>query len=90
MRETTKPELKSALYGVLRLIAGYQDWKLVEHLPTDEYLPTLLAHTSQQVSDLSADLNADPKAVNQVMRKLKAYQQLSLVDNFCFNEVEWD
>jgi hypothetical protein len=90
MRETTQTELKSALYGVLRIVCGYKDWKLIEHLEDHEWIPTLIQSTTEEVVKLNADPNVDPKLMSQYMRKLRAYQQLSVVDNFCFKEVEWD
>jgi hypothetical protein len=90
MRETTQAELKSALYGVLRLVCGYKDWKEVEYLQDHERIPTLIQLTTDEVARLNADLNADPKVLSQAMRKLRAYQQLNVVDNFCFKEVDWD
>ena len=91
MRETTQPELKSALYGLLRLVAGYQDWRLVEDLPQDEWVGVLIQNTMEALNRLNADvLNADPKDQRQLLRKLGAYQQVATLENFCFKEVEWD
>jgi hypothetical protein len=91
MRETNQSELQSAIYGLLRLVAGYQEWKLVEDLDQDQWTQTLLQNTTKELSEVNADpLNADPKRQNQLIRKLRAYQQVALLENFCFKEVEWD
>lgn len=90
MRETSQHDLKAAIYGILRLVAGYQDWKLLDNVDRSEYLSTLIEHTGAEVAALSTDLNADPKVLNQAMRKLKAYQQINLIENFCLREVDWD
>lgn len=91
MRETNQSELQSAIYGLLRLVAGYQEWKLVENIDQSQWVQTLLNNASQELADLNADpLNADPKRQSQLLRKLRAYQQVALVENFCFKEVEWD
>ena len=91
MRETSQADLRSSLYGLLRLVAGYQDWRLIEDLPQDEWLPTLISHTMESINQLNADvLNADPKEQRQLLRKLGAYQQVATIENFCFKEVEWD
>ena len=91
MIETTRHDLYAAFYGIVRLVAGWQDWNTVEELPNEEKLPTLLNSTLDSFRALSEDpLNADPKVQNQVTRKLKAYQQLQLLEKFCFTEVIWD
>lgn len=91
MRETDKTDLESAVYGVARLVAGYKDWKSVESLPNKrQWIPTLLDITSSQLADANQDLiNADPKLQASLMRKLRGYQQLALIEKFCFDEVEW-
>lgn len=91
MIETNRHDLEAALYGILRLVSGWQDWKVVEELPNDQKLPVLVEKTLSEFRKLSEDpLNADPKVQNQVTRKLKAYQQLQLLEKFCFHEVIWD
>ena len=91
MIETNRHDLDAAFYGIVRLVAGWQDWKTVEELPNPDKLPTLLNSTLDSFRTLSEDpLNADPKVQNQVTRKLKAYQQLQLLEKFCFTEVIWD
>lgn len=91
MRETTKEDLQSALYGLLRLVSGYQDWKLVENAPKEEWVKLLIEYTTKDLVAQNSDpINSDPKKVSQLMRKLKAYQQVALLESFCFAEVEWD
>lgn len=91
MIETSRQDLEAAFYGICRLVSGWQDWREVEDLPNDKKLKPLIDKTTEEFTRLSADiLNADPKAQNQVVRKLKAYQQLALLEKFCFAEVIWD
>lgn len=91
MIETDQQSLRSALYGITRLVAGYQDWRLVQDLPDQrQWLPVLIADTSDKLAKLNEDIvNLDPKEQGALMRKLKAYQQLALIEKFCFDEVEW-
>lgn len=91
MIETSRHDLESALYGICRLVSGWQDWKVVEDLPNDQKLQVLLQKTTEEFTRLSLDINnADPKVQNQVVRKLKGYQQLALLEKFCMKEVIWD
>lgn len=90
MIETDRQTLETAIYGLLRTVCGYQEWKDVENLPNSEKVKTLVRITSERLTELNLDLdNSDPKQLSQVMRKLKSYQQLSLIERFCFDEVEW-
>lgn len=91
MIETDLTSLHSAIYGILRLIAGYKDWQTISDNPNNrEWLPTLINDTTKQLAEVSADFqNVDPKVQAQLMRKLKGYQQLALIEKFCFDEVEW-
>ena len=91
MIETSRRDLEAAFYGICRLVSGFQDWQSIEKLPSEEKLNALIENTTVQVTKLNEDiLNADPKVQNQLMRKLKAYQQLALLEKFCFKEVIWD
>ena len=91
MIETTRHDLDAAFYGIVRLVAGYSDWSLVEKLPADQRLQALLDKALEDFQKLAGDpLNADPKQQNQAVRKLKAYQQLQLMEKFMFKEVIWD
>jgi hypothetical protein len=91
MIETRRDDLEAAFYGVLRLVAGWQDWKAVEDLPNNVKVKNLLGITTTAFNALNADvLNADPKQHKQVLRKLQAYQQLALLEKFMFSEVIWD
>jgi hypothetical protein len=91
MIETDTASLSSALYGITRLVAGYQDWRLVQDIPDKrQWLKILIKATSNKLTELNEDiLNADPKEQGALMRKLTAYQQLALIEKFCFDEVEW-
>lgn len=91
MIETNRKDLDAAFYGIVRLVSGWQDWKVAEDLSNDKKLQALLDKTMTEFQALSSDpLNADPKQQNQVVRKLKAYQQLQLLEKFMFQEVIWD
>ena len=91
MIETDITSLQSALYGILRLVSGYQDWRSIEDNPNKrEWIPTLLANTTAALARLNEDpINADPREQSSLMRKLRAYQQLALIEKFCLDEVEW-
>lgn len=91
MIETNSDDLVGALYGIARLVAGYQDWRLVQDIPDQrQWLPTLIKNTSDKLAALNSDiLNIDPKEQGGLMRKLKGYQQLALIEKFCLDEVEW-
>ena len=90
MRETTQSEVHSALYGLLRMIAGYEEWQKVQSAQDDEKAEKLIVITLSEISVLNANLtNADPKRINALTRKLKAYQQIRLLQKFAFDEVEW-
>jgi len=91
MIQTSRADLEAALYGVSRLIAGYKDWKDVENLPNSDKISRLVEITATAVSEQSKDpLNVDPKLQGQLMRKLRGYQQLSVIENFVFQEVDWN
>jgi hypothetical protein len=89
MRETTQAEVKSALYGLLRMIAGYAEWQRVLDAPEEDKAEKLVIVTLAEISLLNTDLNADPARINALTRKLKAYQQIRLLQKFAFDEVEW-
>ena len=90
MRVTDRGDLEAAIYGIARLVSGWQDWKLVEDVPDTEKIKRLSDLTMSKLNELQADLtNVDPKLQNSVMRKVRAYQQLLLIESFCFDEVEW-
>ena len=91
MRETTKNEVHSALFGLLRLIAGYAEWQKVLNTPEDEKAEKLILITLSEISVLNMDLNnADPSRISALTRKLKAYQQIRLLQKFAFEEVDWE
>jgi hypothetical protein len=91
MIETDRKDLESSLYGITRLVAGYHDWRQVQDVPDRrQWLKILIKDTSNKLTALNEDiLNADPKQQGVLMRKLTAYQQLALIEKFCFDEVEW-
>lgn len=90
MRETKPEDLKAAVYGIARLVAGWNDWKLVEDIPQENRIAKLSELSTKELLDLQIDIaNMDPKKQNQVLRKVRAYQQLLLIEKFCFDEVEW-
>lgn len=90
---TTKPlakreNIESAIYGLARLVAGYESWKEVDDIPYQEKI-TALANSAR--ADFSEGFDeADQKAQASLMRKLRAYHQLLQLERFCFDEVEWD
>jgi muconolactone delta-isomerase len=91
MIETTRHDLEAAFYGIVRLVAGYNDWSLVDSKPNEQRIQVLLDKAMADFQKLAMDpLNADPKQQNQAVRKLKAYQQLQLMEKFMFQEVIWD
>lgn len=91
MRETSKNEVQTALYGLLRMIAGYAEWQKVTNTPDDEKAEKLCIITLSEISVLNSDLsNADPNRISALTRKLKAYQQIRLLQKFAFDEVDWD
>jgi len=91
MIETTKTEVRAALYGLLRMIAGYSEWQKVESAADDEKSEKLCLVTIAELSLLNKDINnADQKQIGSLTRKLRAYQQIRLLEKFCFEEVEWD
>lgn len=90
MIESTQRDIKSAIYGLTRLIAGFSEWQHVTDVPEEERAKFLLNKTLAEINELNADfVNADPKQVSALNRKLRAYQQLCLLEKFCFDEVEW-
>jgi macrodomain Ter protein organizer (MatP/YcbG family) len=90
MIETTKEDLRTSLYGVTRLIAGWKDWKLVEDHKDEERISRLIEICCNELAEQSKDpANVDPKTQGQVMRKLRGYQQLKTLETFIFDEVEW-
>lgn len=91
MIQTTKEEVRSALYGLLRMIAGYQEWQKVITAPDEQKSEKLCLVTIAELSVLNMDINnSDPKQISSLTRKLKAYQQIRALEKFCFEEVEWD
>ena len=91
MIETTQEQLRAALYGLLRLIAGYSEWQKVISAPDSEKSEKLCLLTIAELNVLNMDIaNADQKLIGSLTRKLKAYQQIRLMEKFCFDEVEWD
>jgi hypothetical protein len=90
MRETPKSEVTNALYGILRMIAGYAEWQKVQETPDDEKAEKLCIITISELSVLNMDINnADQKRISALTRKLRAYQQIRLLQKFAFEEVEW-
>jgi len=90
MRETTQSEVHSAIYGLLRMISGYEEWQKVLSAADHDKAEKLIMITLSEISVLNADLNnADPKRISALTRKLKAYQQIRLLQKFAFDEVEW-
>lgn len=90
MRETTIQDLKAAIYGLTRLVAGYNGWKVVADVPEEERAKVLLKLTVADIAKSAADLtNADQAEVSALNRRLRAYQQICLLQKFCFEEVEW-
>jgi hypothetical protein len=90
MRETTIQELKAAIYGLTRLVAGYNGWKVVADVPEEDRAKALLKLTVADIAKAAADpTNADQAEVSALNRRLRAYQQLCLLEKFCFEEVEW-
>ena len=91
MRETPKSEVTNALYGILRMIAGYAEWQKVQETPDDEKAEKLCIITISELSVLNMDINnADQKRISALTRKLRAYQQIRLLQKFAFEEVEWE
>lgn len=90
MRETPKSEVTNALYGILRMIAGYAEWQKVQETPDDEKAEKLCIITISELSVLNMDINnADQKRISALTRKLRAYQQIRLLQKFALEEVEW-
>ena len=90
MRETPKSEVTNALYGILRMIAGYAEWQKVQETPDDEKAEKLCIITISELSVLNMDINnADQKCISALTRKLRAYQQIRLLQKFALEEVEW-
>jgi hypothetical protein len=90
MRETSVQELRAALYGLTRLVAGFNGWKVVADLPEDQRAQALLKLTIADLAKAAGDsVNADPTEVSALNRRLRAYQQICLLEKFCFEEVEW-
>lgn len=88
-KELTKREhIESAIYGLTRLVAGYQSWKEVEDVPFQEKLKVLCDVARTDFASGFDD--SDPKEQASLMRKLRAYNQLLQLERFCFDEVEWD
>ena len=91
MRETPKSEVTNALYGILRMIAGYAEWQKVQETPDDEKAEKLCIITISELSVLNMDINnADQKRISALTRKLRAYQQIRLLQKFALEEVEWE
>jgi hypothetical protein len=91
MRETPKSEVVNALYGLLRMIAGYAEWQKVQDTPDDEKAEKLCIITISELSVLNMDINnADQNRISALTRKLRAYQQVRLLQKFAFEEVDWD
>jgi hypothetical protein len=91
MIETTQSELRSAIYGLLRMIAGYKEWQKVLSAPDEQKSEKLCLVTIAELSVLNSDINnSDPKEISALTRKLKAYQQIRTLEKFCFDEVDWD
>lgn len=87
---TERKDAMSALNGLVRLVAGYANWEQVQDLLTEDRLAgltKLCLDDLQRVNDNPAGL--DGKALGQLTRKLKAYQQLTTLQNVLQNEVEW-
>lgn len=91
MIETDYEALASCIYGVTRLVSGYNDWRAVQDIPDKrQWLPTLISNVTADIAKCNEDpLNTDPKQLNSLMRKLRGYQQLATIEKFCFDEVEW-
>ena len=90
MRETSQQEVRAALFGLLRMIAGYAEWQKVQDTPDDEKAEKLCIITLAEIGTLNMDLNnADPNRISALTRKLKAYQQIRLLQKFSLSEVEW-
>lgn len=87
---TPKEEIHSALYGLLRLIAGYAEWQKVEGVTDEERSQRLIESTINDIAEGNSNLgDKDTKALTAYARKLKAYQQLQLLETFCLREVDW-
>jgi hypothetical protein len=91
MRETSKDELTSALWGLLRMIAGYAEWQRVRDVPDQNKAEQLCMISIAELNELNQDImTADQRRIDALTRKLKAYQQIRLLQKFMFDEVEWD
>lgn len=91
MIQSTKIDIQAALYGIARLVAGYHDWEAVKSTPAEKKILVLAERTGDELREIQSDiLNLDPKRQNQVLRKLRAYQQLLLLEKFIFEEVDWE
>lgn len=89
--QIAKDEVYSALYGLLRLIAGYGEWQKVNGCEEHERTRCLIDKTLQDITSANQHPETvDSKTLTSLTRKLKAYHQLLLLENFCFKEVDWE
>lgn len=88
---TDKKTATSALYALVRLVAGYDQWEQVQGLDNETKLEGLQKLTLQTMQDLNNNpAGLDAKVLGQVTRKLRAYQNLNTLQQVLLNEVDWD
>ena len=88
---TSKEAIESAIYGLARLVAGYESWKNLEDTPCQERIRALVIETTSSFNSLAQDYAiADPQQQASLLRKLRAFHQLATLEKFCFEEVDWD
>ena len=91
VRSTSKEELETAIYGLLRLISGYSEWEKVERTPRGQKSYSLINTTLANISQLHTSASPEGnKQINQLTRKLNAYNQIRLLEKFYLDEVIWD
>jgi hypothetical protein len=88
---TDKTTATNALQGVVRLVAGYDQWQQVEGLESHNRLEALTRLTLGDLQTLqNSPSGLDGKVLGQLTRKLNAYKNLTTVQQVLLNEVDWD
>ena len=89
--ETPRTEIRSAVYGLLRMVAGHKEWLNVGSLDLDQRSSALINSVLTDLTEANASsLNEDALLAQSLTRKLRAYQQLRLLEKFCLEEIIWD